>query len=46
LRQGDCMLGRFTKNSPELVLAPNFPHQTEPRARSRRAALVRFMSDI
>jgi len=46
LRQGDCMLGRFTKNPPELVLAPNFPHQTEPRARSRRAALVRFMSDI
>jgi len=46
LRQGDCMLGRFTKKPLELVLAPNFPHQIEPLAMSLRASLVRFMSDI
>ena len=46
MRQGDCMLGRFTKKQLELVLAPNSPHQIEPLAMSLRASLVRFMSDI
>jgi hypothetical protein len=40
------MLGRFTKKPLELVPAPNFLHQIEPRTMTRRAALVRFMSDI
>ena len=39
------MLGRFTKKLLELVLAPNFLHQVERYTMTRRAALVRFMSD-
>lgn len=40
------MLGRFTKKPLELVPAPKFLHQIELRAMTRRAELVRFMSDI
>jgi hypothetical protein len=40
------MLGRFTKKPLELVQATKFPHQIELRATPRRAALVRFMSDV
>ncbi len=46
MRQGDCMLGRFTKKPLELVPAPNLLHQIEPRTMRLRAALVRFMFGI